>query len=124
MATIRGELKVLMPCYEPGGAHVEIYPHWEANIFTIAHISNGKIKYKIIKRNKGELIVNIIRREGVNIVIAKSLSTRALELLKNLNVKVCLCKGECKNIEEALIKLLHGELYEIELVKKPLKLNS
>lgn len=111
------KLRILIPCHEPGGPSAEVYPHWEAKIFTIAAVTDQGIDYKVIRRNE-DLVVTIAKREKVNYAIAKSLSTRALELMRKIGVTVC--TGDFNSVNEAVEKFIKGELHALKICKEKL----
>ena len=115
------EASILIPTYEPGGLDAKIYPHWkDAPTFTHIVLVNSGVKEVYIHRlSSDDLIINIVKREGVKYVIAQSLSTRAIELLKKLGVKVLL--GNVKTVREAVEKFRDKELYVVKLHKIPQK---
>jgi len=74
---------------------------------------------KTHKLASDDLIINIVKREKIEYIIAQSLSTRALELLEKLGVKVLL--GNVKTVRDAIDKFRKGELYLAKLVKTKFK---
>ena len=113
--------KILIPTYEPGGLDAQIYPHWkDTPVLTIVSLCNSDITdVETVRLASDELIVNVIKEKGIEYVIAQSLSTRALELLNSIGVRVLLCKS--RTVREALEKFSKKELYLVTLTKTKLK---
>ncbi len=110
--------KILIPTYKPGGLKAKVYPHWkDAPFFTEICLDERKsvIETKVLKLTSDELIISMIRKEGIKNVIALSLSTRALELLNKCGVLVF--TGNVKTVSDAIEKYKKGELYLIRIVK-------
>ncbi|OYT61725.1 MAG: hypothetical protein B6U69_03075 [Thermofilum sp. ex4484_15] len=110
-------VRTLLPTYQPGGLKAKVYPHWrDSPTFTKVCLSKEGVRcVRSFKLASDELLVELIKREGVNYVIALSLSTRALELLTNLGVKVL--TGKFSTVEEALRKFKEGKLFLLTLNK-------
>ena len=115
-------VKLLIPTYEPGGIDAKIYPHWkDSPTFTQVILSKegNVVDIKVHKLLSDELIINLVVREGINYVIAQSLSSRAIELLCKVGVKVL--TGKVNTVKEALEKFRRRELYLLKLIKEPMK---
>ncbi|RLE86876.1 MAG: hypothetical protein DRJ96_04535 [Thermoprotei archaeon] len=109
-------IRVLVPCYEPGGLSAKVYPHWEAKTFTIICLGKRKVyRAWVVRRGEGELLIRLIEREGVKAAFTLSLSTRALELLEKRGVAVL--TGNFTTVGEAVSKWMRGELYVLKLLK-------
>jgi len=94
--------KLLIPSMEPGGLDAEIYPHWRgAPVFTQVVLEGDRVASVEVRRlGSDELIVDLVRREGIGFVVAKALSTRALEMLTRLGVRVL--KTSARTVREAV----------------------
>ncbi len=114
-------IKILIPTYEPGGLDTQIYPHWKNSpVLTIVSLCDSDVKdVETVKLASDELIINVVREKGIEYVITQSLSTRALELLNSLGVRVLLCTS--KTVREAIEKFSKKELYLVTLTKTKLK---
>jgi len=114
-----GVFRALIPTHEPGGLNAKVYPHWkDAPVFTQVVFNHGGVReVRVHKLTSDELVINIVRREGINYVIAQSLSTRAIELLEKLGVKVIL--GNAATVADAISKFMEGKLYLVKLSKEP-----
>jgi len=113
-------LRVLIPTYEPGGLEARVYPHWrDSPTFTQVDVGEGcRVEgVKVHRLESDELIIDLVKREGIDCVIALSLSTRALELLTRVGVKVL--TGSFSTVKEAIQLLCRRELYALKLEKVP-----
>jgi len=108
------EAKVLMPTEKPGGLKARIYAHWEkAPTYTIVHIVNGQVRSVSVVELGNRKLLDIIFSQGVNIIIAHSLSTKALETLTRTGRKVAL--APLIRVSEALELFLKGKLCYVRL---------
>ncbi|OYT51193.1 MAG: hypothetical protein B6U76_11350 [Desulfurococcales archaeon ex4484_217_2] len=108
------EAKVLIPTEKPGGLEARIYAHWEnAPTYTIIHIVNGQVRSVSIIELGNRRLLDIIFSQGVNIIIAHSLSTKALETLTRTGRKVALAPPI--RVSEALELFLKGKLCYVRL---------
>jgi len=110
-------VKALIPTYEPCGLDARIYPHWkDASCFTLVEFDEEKIyNVKVERLASDDLIINLVRREGIGYVIALSLSVRAVELLNKVGVTVL--TGNAKTVREAIQHFRNKKLYILKVVK-------
>lgn len=110
-------VKVLIPTYEPCGLDARIYPHWrDAECFTHVEFDEENIyNVKAERLASDDLIINLVKREGINYVIALSLSVRAVELLNKIGVVVL--TGNIKTVREAIQNFRKRKLYILKIIK-------
>ena len=117
MFALSRRVKALIPTYEPCGLDARIYPHWkDASCFTLVEFDKEKIyNVKAERLASDDLIINLVRREGVGYVIALSLSVRAVELLNKVGVTVL--TGNVKTVREAIEHFRNKKLYVLKVIK-------
>ncbi len=110
-------VKALIPTYEPCGLDARIYPHWkDASCFTLVEFDKEKIyNVKAERLASDDLIIHLVKREGIGYVIALSLSVRAVELLNKVGVTVL--TGNAKTVIEAIQHFRIKKLYILKVVK-------
>lgn len=110
-------VKVIIPTFEPGGLGVKIYPHWkDSPTFTIINIENTDYTCEYIVRvSSDELIVNMIKSYKVDAVLTLSLSTRALELLEKIGVKVYV--GKNTDVNKMIEDFIENKLHRITICR-------
>ena len=109
-----GVVRILMPTYRPGGLKARIYPHWcRSPTFTLVSLRDG-YEVKVFERRKVTPL-DLVKGEGVNVIIACSLSIKALEELSTLGVKVY---SACDVTVEEAIGMYRGlRLPRVSVVK-------
>jgi len=109
--------KILLPTYEPGGLDAKIYPHWASSpTYTFVSIKNGEPdEVNIYRLESDELLINLIKRLDVKVVVASSLSIRALELLEKIGTRVAI--SQSIRVKDAISKFCNGELYFVKICR-------
>jgi len=114
--------KILLPTEEPGGIDAKVYPHWKGSpTYTIVELSNdGRVLgFEVARLGSDELLINLVRERGVEIVIVHSISTRALELLNRAGVRVL--KTVSQTVRDALRDFNEKKLCELRVECEPMK---
>ncbi|HEW94268.1 MAG TPA: hypothetical protein ENF47_06155 [Thermoprotei archaeon] len=109
-------IRAIIPTYEPGGLNAKIYPHWkDSPTFTIVNIEDSKYTCSDIVKLSEDLIIDVIKRNHINVVLTLSLSIRALELLDKIGVKVYI--GKCKYVDEIVKEFIRNKLLRVNISK-------
>jgi len=112
--------KLLIPSKEPGGLDAEVYPHWRgAPTFTEVILDGERVAgVKVHRLGSDELLIDLVRKEGIGFVIAQSLSTRALELLERVGVKVL--RTRARVVRDTVKEFVAGKLCVLKLSCVPM----
>jgi len=110
-------IRALIPTYKPGGLDARIHPHWkDAEIFTEVEFDENRVhSVKLHELTSDTLIIDIVKKEKIDVVIALSLSTRAVELLDKVGVPVL--TGKIQTVKEAIKKFRNKKLYTVKITK-------
>jgi len=109
-------VRIIIPTYEPGGLDAKIFPHWkDSPTFTIVDIEDSRYICKDIVKLSDELVIEIIKRNRIDAVLALSLSIRALSLLEKIGVKVYV--GKNNKVNEMIKDFIENKLLRINICK-------
>ena len=114
--------KILMPTEEPGGLDARVYPHWKgAPTYTIVEVgsSGNVLNLEIAKLGSDELLINLVKTRGIEYVVVQSISTRALELLNRVGVRVL--KTKSSTVRDAVKDFVEKRLCELRVECEPMK---